>query len=303
MANSVGLSKTKLLDHFTKYGFFEKRLFSKLLNPYCEEKLLSIPIFCYHSQFMDGSDYTSNDHIALKDDLSILKDNGYEPLSLESAIQIVKEGQIQRDSKYFCITFVDGSPYDFMSQKDGYKIYDSFHEILGNSDLFNSSSKATSFVIVSKRARDQLFKFDVENNWFVDNECALIDIGCHSYDHIHQSVSGTDLYHCKQGRFDTIDNYSDAHIQIAMANELLRQITKNRSVPYFAFPYGQTSEYLIKDYLPKRKGIHGLKAALTTGGTCLNQETLIWKIPRFVFGYHWKNKNDFKYLLKAITFV
>ena len=146
---------------------------------------------------MNGSDYTSSNHFALKDDLSILKDNGYEPLSLESAIQIIKEGQFQRDSKYFCITFVDGSPYDFMSQKDGYKIYDSFHEILGNSDLFNSSSKATSLVIVSKRTRDQLFKFDGENNWFVDYECALNDIGCHSYDHIHESVSGTDLYHCK----------------------------------------------------------------------------------------------------------
>ena len=84
---------------------------------------------------------------------------------------------------------------------------------------------------------------------------------------------------------------------------MLCQITKNRSVPYFAFPYGQTSEYLIKDYLPKKKSIHGLKAAFTTGGTCLTQETLIWKIPRFVFGYHWKNKNDFKDLLKAITFV
>ena len=69
----------------------------------------------------------------------------------------------------------------------------------------------------------------------------LIDIGCHSYDHIRESVSGTDLYHCKQARFDTINNYSDAHIQIALANEMLCQITKNRSVPYFAFPYGQTS--------------------------------------------------------------
>ena len=96
-------------------------------------------------------------------------------------------------------------------------------------------------------------------------------------------MSGTDLYHCKQARFDTITNYSDAHIQIALANEMLCQITKNRSVPYFAFPYGQTSEYLIKDYLPKKKSIHGLKAAFTTGGTCLTQETLIWKIPRFVF--------------------
>ena len=67
---------------------------------------------------MNGSDYASNDHIALKDDLSILKDSGYEPLSLESAIQIVKEGQFQRDLKYFCITFDDGSPYDFMSQKN-----------------------------------------------------------------------------------------------------------------------------------------------------------------------------------------
>ena len=66
---------------------------------------------------MSSSDYSGNDHIALAHDLSILKDSGYVALSLNSAIEKVKKGELQKNSKYFCLTFDDGSPYDFYQKK------------------------------------------------------------------------------------------------------------------------------------------------------------------------------------------
>jgi hypothetical protein len=56
--------------------------------------------------------------------------------------------------------------------------------ILEEPHSFSSKNKATSFVIVSEKARKEIFSCLEKINWFLDkSNCELIDIACHSYDH------------------------------------------------------------------------------------------------------------------------
>jgi peptidoglycan/xylan/chitin deacetylase (PgdA/CDA1 family) len=296
------LTETELFEHFKMFGYHEKRLFSSKKSKFPKLCTINIPIFCYHSQNVTGNSYRENDHIALQSDLSILKEQDYKHVNLTEALNLVNVEKPSENSNYFCLTFDDGSPFDCVSLEDRNKSYYGFSNILEDSQMITNQNKATSFVIVSERARRGIFSCLDNINWFLnESNCRLIDIGCHSYDHLHENAPNTNLYMCEQGRFGSINCFSDANIQVALANELLISLTKERSVPYFAYPYGELNNYLLKSYFPEHKEIHGFEAAFTTGGTTLNDQTSLWNIPRFVCGWHWNSENDLLELLNAIS--
>ena len=66
-----------------------------------------------------------------------------------------------------------------------------------------------------------------------------------------------------------------------------------------AYPYGETNEYLVRDYLPRHVGEHRLRAAFGTLPEPVGKTSERWDLPRFVCGHHWGSVEEFAALMKA----
>jgi hypothetical protein len=174
----------------------------------------------------------------------------------------------------------------------------------------NSSSKAhaTSFVISSPEARSSLDKSCLigkdwwGDQWWVDAvSSGVLDIGCHSWDHVHPELDRVEQQNQIKGDFSQIKSIVDAEHQIAEAGEYIRKVLGGGEGPtLFAYPYGVASDYLIRDYLPKQRQRHRFRAAFTTAPRPVSKSENIWLLPRFVFGQDWKSTQELKQILDGV---
>jgi hypothetical protein len=67
----------------------------------------------------------------------------------------------------------------------------------------------------------------------------------------------------------------------------------------FAFPYGETNEYLLHDYLPNHAAEHRLRAAFGTGPRPVGLDSDRWNLPRYVCGHHWHSADTLVELLQS----
>jgi hypothetical protein len=65
----------------------------------------------------------------------------------------------------------------------------------------------------------------------------------------------------------------------------------------FAYPYGETNDYLVRDYLPNRIAEHRLRAAFGTDPEPVTRESERWNLPRYVCGHHWRSADALAALL------
>lgn len=270
----------------------------------------SIPILTYHSLHARDESYSNNDHVALACDLLTLHEMGFAIVSLsEITDRLIREdAEWFRSGKRAGISFDDGCNHDFIDfVYPGSPTLKSFSSILSEFNLRHQPPQpvcATSFVIASPVATAVLDQTCIagrgqwHNGWWkTAAESGLIDIGNHSWDHLHPTLRY--VCHSRDARndFSQVDNAVDAAMQIQQAEDFIRQtIGDDLATGLFAYPDGKTHPYLWLEFFP---GQQSIRAAFTSDGQQAGPETDRWLIPRFVCGEHWNSTDELVQLLQG----
>jgi len=270
---------------------------------------MRVPILTYHSNNVGGNDYADNDHVALAADLRRLHAEGVRIVPLARVVDaFLGEGGEESVENAIALACDDGSWFDW---------HDLDHPTCGPQRSFanilrdfsaetGAPAQITSFVIVSPAARAELDRTClVGRGWWGDDWYAAADregivaIESHSWDHNHATLARTAQHAQARGTFRTIDTYADADAEIRSANDWLDANVRTPRAGLFAYPYGETNDYLVRDYLPNRIGEHRLRAAFGTDPEPVTRSSARWNLPRYVCGHHWRSADELASLLRT----
>ncbi len=161
-------------------------------------------------------------------------------------------------------------------------------------------------MIVSPAARAELDRTCLvgrgwwDDGWYATAEReGIVAIESHSWDHNHATLARTAQHAQAKGTFRTIDTYADADAEIRVANDWLDANVRVPRAGLFAFPYGETNEYLVSDYLPNHIAEHRLRAAFGTAPEPVTRDSNRWDLPRFVCGHHWRSADELVTLVSS----
>ena len=267
---------------------------------------MRIPVLTYHAMNVAGNSYESNDHVAFAADLALLFDKGIQVCSLADVVDALLADDLMRLGRCVAITFDDGSNFDFIDlPHPTWGVQLSMFTIMENAARAGRqpTPEATSFVVVSPQARDELDRgCMIGRKWWTDEwwssaeASGRLKIESHSWDHNHECVSAT-VAAAPRGTFD-LRSHDEAQREIADANEYLCSRRGRPGPTLFAYPYGRANAFLAEEYFPHGEVVHGVKAAFTTAGRPVESGVDRWRIPRFVSGWHWTSAREFKDLLE-----
>lgn len=270
---------------------------------------MRVPVLTYHSNNVVGNDYASNDHVALAEDLRRLHAAGIRIVPLSSVVD-VRLGTAAEEAVEDAVALScdDGSWFDW---------HDLDHPTCGRQRSFagilrdfsaetGAPAHLTSFVIVSPDARAVLDRTCLAGRgWWTDawwreaEREGLIAIESHSWDHNHATLPQTAQRDGRRGTFRSIDAHAAADAEIRQANDWLDTHARAPRAGLFAFPYGETNDYLVRDYLPNRTAEHRLRAAFGTDPRPVGFDSDRWALPRYVCGQHWRSVDALMRLLEA----
>ena len=272
-------------------------------------------VLTYHSHNISGDGYSTNDHVALASDLRTITGAGARIVSLEAIVDAMSGAPPGDDRTMVGLSFDDGPIFDYADfvhprfgpQRGFLNILRDFSA--GAGGRAQPDLHATSFVIASPEARAQMERaedcgYTFLEDWLADSwwkaaaQSGLMDIGNHSWDHVHHAVGSTAITAPERDNFELVDNYVDADREIRRATALIESLTGGRCT-LFAFPFGHSNRYLVDEYLPTRKFEHGMKGAFGVAPRAIAPGDSIWNIPRLVCGFHWKTPDELKRLLHA----
>ena len=270
---------------------------------------MRVPVLTYHSNNISGNDYASNDHVALAEDLRVIHGEGLRIVPLTRVVDVLRgEASESSITDTVAISFDDGSWFDW---------HDLDHPSWGTQRGFanilrtfiaqtGAPAHATSFVIVSPEARAILDRTCLAGNgWWSDDwwgeaqREGLLAIESHSWDHNHHTLPLTAQREQRKGTFRTIDSYRDADAQIRQAADWLDALLSPHRATLFAYPYGESNDYLVREYLPRFTSEHRLRAAFDTEPGPVHGASARWRLPRYVCGQHWKSPEDLLHVLRA----
>lgn len=258
---------------------------------------MRVPILTYHSNNINGGDYASNDHVALAADLRLIHRRGLRIAPLSRVVDVLLgEAPESAVSDAVALSFDDGSWFDW---------HDIEHPTCGPQRAFagilrdfgaecGAIPHATSFVIVSPDARALLDQSClIGRGWWTDDwwreaqRDGVLGIESHSWDHNHHTLPLTAQRDRRKGTFHSIDSYADADAEIRKASDWLDAHLAPHRASLFAYPYGESNDYLVRDYLPRYRAEHRLRAAFGTEPRPLESNSKRWLLPRYVCGQHW----------------
>ena len=255
-------------------------------------------ILTFHSHNVAGGDYATNDHVALDATLAHLERRAIPVLRLLDVARRLRGGAFaQLPARFACITFDDGSAYDWRDLEfPGHGVQRSMRSILES-----HGRHATSFVIASPQARREIGQTALgdadlmTDSWWREAQASgLMDIGTHGWNHVHPAVSEMAARPELVEHFERIDNAADADLQVTRAFGSIRAQAGGDSALLFAYPYGQVSAFIADTYLPDQERI---VAALAVEPKPVHAKTNPWRIPRYVCGLDWKSESGFDALL------
>lgn len=271
---------------------------------------MHVPVLTYHSVNIIRNTYAENDHIALAEDLRALGSLGWRIVPLGRVFDWqqgrISDGDMERT---VAITLDDGAWFDFHDldhptcglQRGMLGILRDFREAAGRER--QPGVHATSFVITSPEAREELDRKGLigkgwwGDEWWADAErSGLVEIGCHSWDHLHPDLDRVAQRDQHKGDFHAVDSEDDCRAQVARAGDYIEKILGQRP-RFFAYPWGQASDYLAGEYLPTKQAEHGFQAAFTTEAKPVERSDDHWRLPRYVFGRDWREPGDLARLL------
>lgn len=270
-----------------------------------------LPILTYHGVNVAGSDYASNDHVALASDLETIDRLGWRIVPLPDVVARRSAGRSDWTApRTLAITFDDGTDFDWR---------DLPHPAHGlQRSLFNCladfrrermrDAHATAFVVVSREAREHIDRVGLANRgWWTDAWWAEAvasghaAIASHSWDHNHHLVAPPAGRERATGTFRSIDRYELAEDEIARATAELRRLAPNPGDRLFAYPYGEANDYLVRDYLPRHGARIGIDAAFGDGARPVTDADDRWNLPRYVFGRDWRAPEGLEALLRDVS--
>lgn len=254
-------------------------------------------ILTYHSQNVAGSETSDNDHAALAADLDALHAVGCQFVSLVTLIAAVYAGvSLANDKPVICLTFDDGCDYDVRSLEfPGHGLQTGFLQIMERFiEQYGKDAQpglhATSFVIASPRVRklidrNSLFgRGHLSDDWWSKAEThPLLSIGNHGWDHNHPDLEEESY---ARGGFEVVDTYEHCHEQVVRAGEFIQQKT-GRHPGFFAYPFGESSNYIRREFFPQYRNEHRCLAAVGTDAGQVTARSNRWNLPRYVCGRDW----------------
>lgn len=275
---------------------------------------MRVPILAYHALHAPGSDYASNDHIALAADLALLDDMAVVIAPLrhiaEHLAGTVHHDYLERE-RCVGLSWDDGTNHDFIDfYHPAIGLLESMATIFAHSRIFRRQSAdallpkpiATSFVIVSPTARAALDRACIAGRqqwgdywWPIAARSGYIEVANHSWDHLHPALDAVMHSANVRGDFHSVSSFDDADAQILSAQRFLATRLGEHTSPLFAYPYGHANTFLRTEYFPARES--NFLAAFSTGGKCVDNLTNRWNVPRFVCGEHWNESKNLRALL------
>lgn len=264
-------------------------------------------ILTWHSVNVLGNHYADNDLIAFSEDLLLLDRLGWTILPLESGLQRLAKGDLP--DRAVALTADDGSILDFDSFPHPtcgaqLGLLPRLRRLLVEQRLDNRHQPVISaFVIASPEARAELDRkvtggLDLwpDHWWREANGSGLMNIESHSWDHNHDVLEVTAQRANRRGDFRAIETEDECRIEVDQASAWIERLSGRRP-RFFAYPYGQSSDYLRRDYLPARGAGLGLHAALSCEPAPVSRSSERWHLPRYVCGRDWNSPEEFARLL------
>jgi peptidoglycan/xylan/chitin deacetylase (PgdA/CDA1 family) len=269
---------------------------------------LKAAILTYHSQNIAGDKTANNDHVALAADLDALHAAGCQFVSLATLINAVFTGEsTSHDSPLVCLTFDDGCDFDVRSLEfPGHGMQAGLLQIMeAFADHHGSDAQpglhATSFVIASPGVRkiidrNSLFgRGHMSDDWWRAAEThPLLSIGNHGWDHNHPDLEEG---HYARGGFEVVDTFEHCQQQVVRAGEYIRQQI-GRYPSFFAYPFGESSQYIREEFFSQLPKENRCVAALGTEAGLVTTRSNRWDLPRFVCGRDWSTPDE---LLETLT--
>lgn len=261
-------------------------------------------VLCYHSNNVNGADYASNDHVALREDLRLLHALGIRVAPLHDVVELL-DGSPEAAGTV-AISFDDGSWFDWHDlEHPTLGPQRSFANVLADAEReLGALQPATSFVIVSPQARAELDRTClIGQGWWGDEwwdeavRSGRLAVESHSWDHQHDTLACT-ATGLPGGTFKNIATREAADIEIRRASDFLDARLPSRRTSLFAYPYGEYSDYLVHEYLPRFRHEHRLAAAFTTQPEPVHPHADRWRLGRYVCGLHWKAPEQLETLLR-----
>lgn len=261
------------------------------------------PILTYHSQLLFGNEYSNNSHVGLATDLEVIAAAGKRIVPLHRLIDGLTgvAAPLELD-QLVCITFDDGCDFDWLDiDHPEHGMQPAFASVLRAfaSRRPEQGVHATSFVLADPQARARISRHDLGHDWMNDDWWAqaeasgLVAIESHGLDHRHPSLAPEDDGF---GHYHAIADEASCRAQIDQASDLIAA-RSGRRPSIFAYPYGQASDYLRREYLPRYESRHGIRAAVSTQPEHFHWQVERWFIPRYVSLQHWKSPEDLARLI------
>lgn len=277
--------------------------------------MAKIPILTYHSHKVLGNSLETNDHIALYHDLRMIHEKGFLIAPLDWIVEWYLGERKELFPKCVAITFDDGCDLDWINfDHSQYGFTKSFRTILEEFKIETENGQphlqASCFVIGSPTARKEIDDRGFQG-WGILNDywwkaavnSGTLKIHNHSWDHNHPFVERTCQKNNLRGTFSSIDTYEESKNEVQRAAEYIGQKIHPSWPNLFAYPYGESSDYVRETYLPKFLAEHKTIAAFGASGGYLTKSSFRWDLPRFVCGSSppsgWRTSGELQDILYA----
>ena len=284
----------------------------------------AVPVLLYHSRTAGPNcNADDTDALAFERDVRILRQRGY---VLRPLLEVVywRLGIWRGDQlpdKVAAITFDDGFDRDWLSGIPSRVRYPDYPcpSLPSAREIAEADGNipVTFFVIASRAVRQGIQPDYFGDNWWQSAQRHyLFDVGNHSVDHDHQSIThplvdddiGVTLP--ASGHADNRwrgednplrwTNYAAASLAVEQSARAIHSRTEVWPV-LFAHPMGVVSPYMRNTYMPQYQAQHGTLAAFCTeAGT---SERLVrkgsdrWCLPRIGHGVSWVTGDDLNRLI------
>jgi peptidoglycan/xylan/chitin deacetylase (PgdA/CDA1 family) len=268
--------------------------------------MFHVPILTYHSQSIRGDGTANNDHVALAADLRELDGAGFRVVPLDWLTDVLDgERRVRKLHRAVVLTFDDGCDFDVRDLE--FPDHGPQRSFLGILEDFRREAgaaarhlHATTFVIASRAARrvidtGSLFgRGWISDDWWRETDRGgRIAVENHGWDHNHPDLAGEG-----RGGFQAIETYAQCLEQVVRAAGAIEART-GRWPRYFAYPFGESSDYIRDIFFPQYTDVHGCRAALGTEPGPVTSESSRWNLPRYVCGRDWTAPEGLLDIVKA----
>ncbi len=269
-----------------------------------------LPILTYHGVNIAGNDYATNDHVALASDLETIDRHAWRIVPLPGAIERWLGGDpTWAGERTLAITFDDGTDFDWHDlPHPAHGVQRSLFHRLADFRAAGAGGRAahaTAFVVVSREAREHIDRVGLAGRgWWTDGwwteavASRHAAVASHGWDHNHPLVEHLFERPRRSGTFRSIDSFELAEDEIARASAHLKRVAPNPGDRLFAYPYGESNDYLVREYFPRFHGRIGVDAAFGDAARPMTGGDDRWNLPRYVCGRDWKAPEGLEALLR-----